>query len=423
MRKVLKKLWQIAAKCLKKLLSKLLSFADRLEDAIQARLPLKRIILLESYPDFSDNTMAVFHYLRTQMDKHHFRMVWITEVDGTAPEGSSYVNWRAGRKHQRKWERLRRRAKVMVSCNRFILTAVRKGQITVFLTHGYPIKGYTNYIYGDKFDYVLSQSNWLAPYVVEGNQMEARRLVHLGMPRNDELYHPGDALSRMNFLGYRKVIIWLPTFRQHRGGRNTDTDLKANATGFPIIGSQTDLERLEDFLSQRGCLLVLKPHPAQDLRYIRLRSAPHIILIDNDLLTKKGVSLYSLLGASDAMLTDYSSVYYDYLLCHKPIGLTVDDQDTYEEKRGFVFEDPRQVFKGAYLKDIDDLLEFISDVADGKFPCQREVEDSCRMINDFQDDGSSYRVGDFIIDLLDKREADYSLVPEKSSSMAMMSGG
>ena len=72
---------------------------------------------------------------------------------------------------------------------------------------------------------------------------------------------------------------------------------------------------------------------------------------------------------------------------------------------------------------MDDLLEFIRDVADGRFPCQKEVEDSCRMINDFQDDGSSHRVGDFIIDLLDRHRADYSLATEESSSMAMISGG
>ena len=37
--------------------------------------------------------------------------------------------------------------------------------------------------------------------------------------------------------------------------------------------------------------------------------------IDND------ITSYELLAACDSMITDYSSVYFDYTLCDKPIGL------------------------------------------------------------------------------------------------------
>lgn len=401
MKKTLKKLWKIVTKRLKRLWSKLLSLAGRVDNAIQAHLPLKRIILLESYPDFSDNTMAVFRYLRKQMDKHHFRMIWITEVDGTAPEGSRYVNWRAGWRRRRQWERLRRRAKVMVSCNRFFLTAMRKGQITVFLTHGSPLKTSPGYKYFDRFDYVLTQSEWLSPYMAEENQLDRTRLVNLGIPRNDDLYDPGNALFQMNFMGYQKVIVWLPTYRQHK--KSMVHDMERSGLGMPLLQTRKDVGRLNDILVQENCLLVIKPHPSQDLRMMRLVEASHVAFIDDELLRKKGVSLYTLLGASDALLTDYSSVIYDYLLCDKPIGLTTDDFEQYCEKRGFVYEDPGIVLKGYHLKDFVDLTIFIQDICKGDFLCREELAEVRELANDFKDKCSSQRVGDFIISLLDSK--------------------
>ena len=53
-----------------------------------------------------------------------------------------------------------------------------------------------------------------------------------------------------------------------------------------------------------------------------------------------------MLGSSDALITDYSSVYFDYLLLDKPIGFTVDDMELYIKDRGFIFNNPEEYMPG-----------------------------------------------------------------------------
>ena len=76
--------------------------------------------------------------------------------------------------------------------------------------------------------------------------------------------------------------------------------------------------------------------------------------------------LYSLVGQSDALITDYSSIYFDYLLTQKPIGFVIDDIDSYSDKRGFVVENPEDYMAGEKIKDVSGLKQFIDGILDGK---------------------------------------------------------
>ena len=60
-------------------------------------------------------------------------------------------------------------------------------------------------------------------------------------------------------------------------------------------------------------------------------------------MEKKQIKLYELIGISDGLLSDYSSVAVDYLLLDRPLGYVLADYNIYKEKRGFVFEDPLEL--------------------------------------------------------------------------------
>jgi CDP-glycerol glycerophosphotransferase (TagB/SpsB family) len=53
-----------------------------------------------------------------------------------------------------------------------------------------------------------------------------------------------------------------------------------------------------------------------------------VTLTDADLVDA-GVSLYALLGVSSGLVTDYSSVWVDYLLLDRPMAFLVPDRETY----------------------------------------------------------------------------------------------
>jgi CDP-glycerol glycerophosphotransferase (TagB/SpsB family) len=71
---------------------------------------------------------------------------------------------------------------------------------------------------------------------------------------------------------------------------------------------------------------VVKPHPADADR----RLLPGVVTLDEDALVAAGVSLYGLLGASSGLVTDYSSVWVDYLLLDRPIAFSVPDRASYD---------------------------------------------------------------------------------------------
>ena len=56
----------------------------------------------------------------------------------------------------------------------------------------------------------------------------------------------------------------------------------------------------------------------------------NLVFINDAFLSDNGIINYELLGVADALLTDYSSVYYDYLLLDRPIGLCWDDYEEYK---------------------------------------------------------------------------------------------
>ena len=371
------------------------------------KLPLRNIILLESYPDFTDNTWAVFQELRKLERKKHFKCVWIGKDRVIVPKGVRYVNMSGTRMEKIRWEILRNTAKVLVSCNRFYLEPIRKGQLSLFLTHGSPLKVSPTYSYENKFHYVLAQSPWMIPYVAEENSTDIRRLISLGIPRNDALYHTEDALDRLNYTGYRKIIAWLPTYRQHNNGNITD--MAPSPLGLPIFQNPEDVIRLNEVLRAENVLLVAKPHPAQNISLLQEISATNITFMDNDLLHRAGVDLYSFLGASDALITDYSSVYYDYLLTGKPIGLTLDDLEAYTSKRGFVYDDPREVLKGTEILNMEDFISFVHEISNDDNPHQGELAAVDSLVNEYHDDRSSARVADFILKML---KGDVPGVPE-----------
>lgn len=126
-------------------------------------------------------------------------------------------------------------------------------------------------------------------------------------------------------------------------------------------------------------------------------STGNIITTDNAFLASRGVGLYNLLGAADALITDYSSVYYDYLLTGRPIGLTVDDFEEYKQNRGFVFDEPEKILTGTRMETVEDLNAFVDAVADGIDPFREEHARINGLVNEYRDDRSAERVAAFLL--------------------------
>ena len=123
----------------------------------------------------------------------------------------------------------------------------------------------------------------------------------------------------------------------------------------------------------------------------------------NEELNEKNVQLYQFIGSTDALITDYSSVYYDYLLTGKPIGLTVDDFEEYSKTTGFVFDEVFEYIIGEHILNCDDFVRFIDNVVSGKDDLLEKRNEMNKLFNYYHDNQSSMRVCDFIFEQLKKR--------------------
>ena len=112
-------------------------------------------------------------------------------------------------------------------------------------------------------------------------------------------------------------------------------------------------------------LLIIKKHPLQTGWSQDTQEFTNIRYVSEAMLEKEKLQLYELIGISDALISDYSTVAVDYLLLDRPLGYVLADYEIYREKRGFVFEDPLEYMPGEKIYNACDLKQFLLHISDG----------------------------------------------------------
>lgn len=223
-----------------------------------------------------------------------------------------------------------------------------------------------------------------------GKNFHADLILPLGYPRNDAMLDPaardhrlvscnvdsdaGSRMQRHRQLG-GKVLAYMPTFRKDKVS--------------PFEAGYVDLRRLADLCDRLGALLVLKLHPLMQGRY-SVERMDCIVEVDPD------SDFYPLLSSVDLLVTDYSSIYFDFLLLDRPIVFYPYDLEEYlRDDRGFLFE-YRDMTPGACTRSFDELLAAIQAHVLGSDEYAAQRERVARLVFDHQDANSAKR----LIDLL-----------------------
>lgn len=357
------------------------------------KLPLSKEIVFESIPDFSDNTKAVYdEMLRRGMNKR-YKMVWYCSdnFQREAKDKKTVIIKQNARLGKIRINYALNRAKALVCCNGFLYSKDPR-QASFYLTHGTPIKSVRSYYtIPGQIGYCLSASNGVSHIYAHEFNYPIEKIVPLGFPRNDALLRNVDIKTP---LGTKcdKVIVWYPTFRQAKWGKTASTH------ALPVIHDAEMAKSLNEVAKNNNTLIVLKPHFAQDLSYIKDLGLSNIRFIDDSFFVDNGISSYEFVGSCDALITDYSSIYYDFTLCDKPIAAIWEDIDEYKENPGLI-DNYEFYMKGAEkIYTADELERFVSDVANGIDNLKAERNEIKALVN-YSDDGkNAERVVDFIIE-------------------------
>lgn len=205
-----------------------------------------------------------------------------------------------------------------------------------------------------------------------------KNIVVTGQPRIDGLFlYKG--LLRNKYLD-KKIIMYLPTWRDN---------------SFKLFNNKSkfNIKAIDRFLEKNKMFLIIKIHPYDLHKYNSLPKAKNIEFTTNM------DDVYMYLSDVDILLTDYSSVYFDFLLLNRPIIFVPFDRKEYEMQHGFYYN-YEDVTPGVKAQDWHEITDQIKMLIDGKDKFELERIKINKIFNKFYDDKNSQRVYKEILKLL-----------------------
>lgn len=180
-----------------------------------------------------------------------------------------------------------------------------------------------------QWNYMLSQNHFSTGHFCSAFALKEDQIWETGYPRNDILSLPepkrADIVSRvraaLNIPEGKRVVMYAPTFRD-----NDTRQAKYNHT-FPF-----DLNEFADSLG-KDTVLVLRLH------YLVSRTVGKDIRAENIVDASSYPDITELYLLADLLITDYSSVMFDYAITGKPMLFYMYDLTIYRDMlRGFYFD-------------------------------------------------------------------------------------
>lgn len=239
-------------------------------------------------------------------------------------------------------------------------TGLHKKRLIINLWHGVPLKKialldpnlkkaariYFKKIFSENYTCILTTSHELIPLMARSFAVSEDKIKVWGQPRNDGLFQKNDCREILGQLfpdlpEYTKTVLYAPTFRDY-----------GQIQLFPF--KDFDQKQLEAFLDEKNMLLFIRTHVAE-----QGSAAPYLGKRIRFLGNEQAEDVTGILNIFDCLITDYSSIYIDYLLTDKPMVFLPYDRQQYLDGRGMNF-DYDDVTPGPKPETFNDFLDALS---------------------------------------------------------------
>jgi len=315
-----------------------------------------KLILFNSFAGrkFDDSPKAVFDVMKADPRFKDYKFVWAFhepnqyEVDGAEKiktDGLHYFKTALA-------------ARVWVTNSSVERGLNFKGKNTLYLNtwHGTPMKKMGSDINSDNtsfnskgknhFDVMMSQGRYETDIFSAAFDIPKEHFLEVGLPRNDILvnYTNEQRQSIRSKLGFRDdqlVLLYCPTFREYEKDENNGV----------VMAPPMDLKKWEREFGDRYILLMRAHYEVSKVMQIEENSFVRNMTNYPD--------LNDLYIAADILISDYSSVFFDYSITGKPMLHFCYDYEKYSSKRGMYF-DIREKISGADTE--EDLIELIKNI-------------------------------------------------------------
>lgn len=346
-------------------------------------LPRPRQVFYFSRPDYTDN--AYYIYRRLLLTRNDIEHVWmVIDPRSQARIEAEFAELSARsphRGHTLKIVRTRtltgyishlRSRTVFHTHGVFAVSdrAIRR-QI-VSLWHGMPIKaiGRLNHYFSKRYPTFgtlhLATSAFFQYIIACSFGAKPESVLVCAPPRCDALLASPEAersaatiREKLSIAARQKLVLWMPTYRTEpiRAGQGFRSFLDELPEGM--------MAALEEHCARNHCVVVVKLHWIDPLNGVDLPTdTGHIRYLKSAQWTSWERQLYELIAASDALMTDVSSVLIDYLPTGRPIGLCPLDPAAYSRALNFPLSLLHRSARFTLLNEAADIAEFCRRIAE-----------------------------------------------------------
>ena len=312
---------------------------------------------------FIDNTKYLFEFLNKNSD---YELIWVAKTNKLLKELKK-KGYNVVPQYNLQTIKLLRRAKYIFMTHGSVDVLHVKFSpktIKVLVWHGTPLKNidvnfkrdYRYNGWGDKFrlnlkyndytDYLLTATKDKKEHLLycSALQISPRKLLDFGYPKNDILFNKDIEFIKKLRKKYEisesinKIILYAPTWREKTSWE------------FPL--SNEILIEMNAFLEKVNAVYLIKAHLIE--QRLNFKEYKNIRLVD------KTADIQELALISDLLVTDYSSIFFDYLLTMKPIIFFAHDLKKYEEEKGFYYN-YEDIVPGPIVSNAVELLKLLKE--------------------------------------------------------------
>lgn len=230
-------------------------------------------------------------------------------------------------------------------------------------------------------DFAISSCEKVRAIYADALNIPIKNVYALGSPRADALFNQERTNSLKKIISDKyaipsdKVVLYAPTFRG--GGIDDVSMLPIDIAGVA--------EKIKDKYT-----LAIRLHPL-----IRDFCCPeNVIDLTND-------DLISVLCAADLLVSDYSTIMFEYAILERPMIFHAPDLDNYKQARGF-YMDYEEFVPGKITKTFDELVYEINNIK----PDIGRIKRIKQEYFDYHDENSTERVVEFIEKLTNAADVD-----------------
>lgn len=373
---------------------------------IASKIPVdEKMVLFETFMgrQYGCNPKAIYEYMISDSRFDDYNLVWALIAPEKAKDYDALNRAEIVEMKSKKYFETCARAKYIITNSNLDNRIVKKqGQVFIQTWHGTPLKRLRCDIEAEKgnvnntleeirfkndvdvvrYDYFISPSEYATDKFASAFNLKKlgkeNILIETGYPRNDLMFNFDESYadSVRESLGInknKKVILYAPTFR----------DNQHDGAGY-VYDTHLDFKRLQQAIGDEYVVLFRAHYfVANQFDFDKYTGFVYDVSDLDDI-----TPLYTI---SDLLITDYSSVFFDYANLSRPIIFYMYDLDEYAEGiRGFYID--INELPGPIIENEEELPAAIKEALSGSFRPNEKYARFNEKYNYLDDGNASRRV-------------------------------